>query len=262
MSEPPSSTAPFLITLNSPPTSQDDLCNSPPLLPLLKFSVFFSLGFLYYVRCEGCWSVGLLVGGDGARDGIRGGVCLEQPMVRLWWGVKGLGRMGSGMGGRVGRGEGLGVTEMLCYGGCRVYGSNWGAKFPVASLGYVVPYGTWDSNALNTDLETFRLRICRWLACVLEQSSLDLSLMESKWSFWVLGFLFFGREETMDLVAFLCVLVGYVRWLEGDVMSCEVGMAGLLGFDVGNRVKDNHLSPNCQTEWTVTHIFVGIGVRI
>ncbi len=52
----------------------------------------------------------------------------------------------------------------------------------------------------------------------------------------------------MDLVAFLCVLVGYVRWLEGDVMSCEVGMAGLLGFDVGNRVKDNHLSPNCQTE--------------
>ena len=55
----------------------------------------------------------------------------------------------------------------------------------------------------------------------------------------------------MDLVAFLCVLVGYVRWLEGDVMSCKVIMARLLGllrFDVGNRVKDNHLSPNCQTE--------------
>lgn len=32
------------------------------------------------------------------------------------------------------------------------------------------------------------------------------------------------------------------------MVSCEVGIAGLLGFYVGNRVKDNHLSPICQTE--------------
>lgn len=50
----------------------------------------------------------MLIGEDGVRDEIRGGVCLEQPMVRLWWGVEGLGRMGSGMGGRVG-GMGRGV---------------------------------------------------------------------------------------------------------------------------------------------------------
>ncbi len=31
-------------------------------------------------------------------------------------------------------------------------------------------------------------------------------------------------------------------------MSCEVRMAGLLRFDVGNRVKDNHLSTICQTD--------------
>jgi len=77
-------------------------------------------------------------------------------MVRLWWGVEGLGRMGSGMGGRggglegwegglrvggIGSQGGFGRTEMLCYGGRKVYGSNWGARFPVASLGYVVPMG-------------------------------------------------------------------------------------------------------------------------
>lgn len=67
-------------------------------------------------------------------------------------------------------------------------------------------------------------------------------------AFLSIRFPIFVERKTRDLVAFLCVLVGYVRWLEGDVMSCEVGMAGLLGFYVGNRVKDNHLSPNCQTE--------------
>lgn len=66
--------------------------------------------------------------------------------------------------------------------------------------------------------------------------------------FLSIGFPFFWSRGNDGFGCVLCVLVGYVRWLEGDVMSCEVGMAGLLGFDVGNRVKDNHLSPNCQTE--------------
>lgn len=43
--------------------------------------------------------------------------------------------------GGIGSQGGFGRTEMLCYGGRKVYGSNWGARFPVASLGYVVPMG-------------------------------------------------------------------------------------------------------------------------
>lgn len=74
--------------------------------------------------------------GEGGREG----------MVRLWWGSGGVGKNGVGNGWRVGGMEGgsrvggigsqgdLGSREMLCYGGRRVYGSNWGAKFPVASL--------------------------------------------------------------------------------------------------------------------------------
>ncbi len=96
--------------------------------------------------------MGLLVGEDGARDEIRGGVCLEQLRREggdgeVVVGSGGVGKNGVGNGGegwRDGRGvKGGGVgsqrTEMLCYDGCRVDGSNWGARFPVASLGYVVP---------------------------------------------------------------------------------------------------------------------------
>lgn len=67
----------------------------------------------------------MLVGGDGVRDEIRGGVfgAANGEVVVGGLGSGGVGKNGVGNGvegWRDGRGEGLGVTEMLCHDGCRV----------------------------------------------------------------------------------------------------------------------------------------------
>ncbi len=92
------------------------------------------------MRLEGCVfgaaNGEVVVGGLGSGGVGKNGVGNGVEGSGMWWRGGGMGR------GIKGGGVGSQRTGMLCYGGRGVDGSNWGEIFPVASLGYVVPYGT------------------------------------------------------------------------------------------------------------------------